>query len=474
VSDPGHDAVNGTWTIRPKTPFRVLTDGPLVIDGQSQAGFIGGDPNPYGPEIEINGADLSRVPALAITGSDVQVAALTINRCKSAAVMFQATLRGKLLGCYLGTTPDGMAAAGNEYGVWILQKARDIMVGDASDPQVGNLLSGNETGVLVTDSCRNVRIGGNRIGVKRTGTDSLGNTVAGIGVQVGSDSTTISGNRIGGKGTGIYVSGSTRCSIYGNSIGTDTAGAHRLGKFSQGVFFDYYARDNVAASNVIANCVRAGIMVFGSGCVRDRLTMNRIFGIAGKAIETSFGGNVGVQKPSILSVSLTSVTGTTFPGASIEVFADDSMQARHFCGSTKANASGGFVLQLPHTISWRYVTATATDSAGNTSELSAPFVLTDVNGEPVTEVPADFRLERNYPNPFNPNTVVSYQLPVASQVKLVVYDLLGREVAVLVDAQMPAGEYRATFHGALQASGTYVVRLKAGAFTASRKMLLAK
>jgi hypothetical protein len=132
------------------------------------------------------------------------------------------------------------------------------------------------------------------------------------------------------------------------------------------------------------------------------------------------------------------------------------------------------VLQLPHTISWRYVTATATDSAGNTSELSAPFVLTDVNGEPVTEVPADFRLERNYPNPFNPNTVVSYQLPVASQVKLVVYDLLGREVAVLVDAQMPAGEYRATFHGALQASGIYVVRLKAGAFTASRKMLRAK
>ena len=55
--------------------------------------------------------------------------------------------------------------------------------------------------------------------------------------------------------------------------------------------------------------------------------------------------------------------------------------------------------------------------------------------------PVRFQLDQNYPNPFNPPTVVGYQLPVTSDVKLVVYDLLGREVAVLVNERKDAGKY---------------------------------
>ena len=55
--------------------------------------------------------------------------------------------------------------------------------------------------------------------------------------------------------------------------------------------------------------------------------------------------------------------------------------------------------------------------------------------------PVRFQLDQNYPNPFNPTTVVGYQLPVTSDVKLVVYDLLGREVAVLVNERKEAGKY---------------------------------
>ena len=72
-----------------------------------------------------------------------------------------------------------------------------------------------------------------------------------------------------------------------------------------------------------------------------------------------------------------------------------------------------------------------------------------------------FALAQNYPNPFNPKTEVSSQLPVACQVKLVVYDLLGREVAVLVDERRAAGTYHDTFDGSGLSSGFYFYRLQA-------------
>jgi glucuronoarabinoxylan endo-1,4-beta-xylanase len=85
-----------------------------------------------------------------------------------------------------------------------------------------------------------------------------------------------------------------------------------------------------------------------------------------------------------------------------------------------------------------------------------------------------FALGQNYPNPFNPITVVSSQLPGASDVRLTVYDLLGREVAVLFDGHRAAGSYRDTFDGSGLASGVYIYRLTAGSYVDSRKALLMK
>ncbi len=84
--------------------------------------------------------------------------------------------------------------------------------------------------------------------------------------------------------------------------------------------------------------------------------------------------------------------------------------------------------------------------------------------------PYVFGLDQNYPNPFNPTTVVSYQLSVASNVKLVVYDILGREVSVLVNERKNAGSYEVTFDAGGLASGVYFYRLTAGSFTQTRKM----
>ncbi len=89
-------------------------------------------------------------------------------------------------------------------------------------------------------------------------------------------------------------------------------------------------------------------------------------------------------------------------------------------------------------------------------------------------VPTEFRLEQNYPNPFNPTTGIRVQLSGDREMRLVVYDLLGREVAVLANGRYVAGVHTFTFDGTNLASGPYMYRLTAGAFSAIRKMLLVR
>jgi hypothetical protein len=89
-------------------------------------------------------------------------------------------------------------------------------------------------------------------------------------------------------------------------------------------------------------------------------------------------------------------------------------------------------------------------------------------------IPFENRLEQNFPNPFNPTTVIRYQLSAVKTVKLCVYDLLGREVAVLVNERKPAGRYEARVDGAGLSSGVYIYRLIAGNYVETRRMVLLK
>ncbi len=95
------------------------------------------------------------------------------------------------------------------------------------------------------------------------------------------------------------------------------------------------------------------------------------------------------------------------------------------------------------------------------------------------ETPDQFRLEQNYPNPFNPSTVISYQLLVSSDVKLKIYDVLGNDVATLVDEYKPAGKYEVEFSGHSDegqnlSSGIYFYTLQARNFFQTKKMIFMK
>ena len=151
-------------------------------------------------------------------------------------------------------------------------------------------------------------------------------------------------------------------------------------------------------------------------------------------------------------------------------------------GSWTTRATSPFVFLRGSTFHMWY------SGAGNGVEgvgyATSPSVSTAVAEYGNATAARDFRLQQNYPNPFNPTTTIRYNVgvvapsraegPASSNVRLVVYDLLGREVKVLVDQREEAGTHEVTWDARGYASGVYLCRMNAGAYSASQKMILAK
>ncbi len=97
--------------------------------------------------------------------------------------------------------------------------------------------------------------------------------------------------------------------------------------------------------------------------------------------------------------------------------------------------------------------------------------ITDVEDN---SIPIEFKLNQNYPNPFNPTTKISYALPEAANVRLVVYNLLGAEVAELVNSEQSVGIHEVQFNAGMLSSGIYIYKISAGKYTATKKLILMK
>jgi hypothetical protein len=125
--------------------------------------------------------------------------------------------------------------------------------------------------------------------------------------------------------------------------------------------------------------------------------------------------------------------------------------------------------------SWRVAATNGVD----TLHTSVPFIVTlkstTIGIIPIgTVVPDAFNLFNNYPNPFNPTTLITFDVPKAQQVKLRVFDMQGREISVLVNQNLAAGRYQVDFHGNNLASGVYFYSLEAADFYKVNKMVLIK
>jgi hypothetical protein len=126
-------------------------------------------------------------------------------------------------------------------------------------------------------------------------------------------------------------------------------------------------------ANLIAYNGGHGVEIDGSyGAARNTITRNRIYSNAGRGIALLSGGNAGLAAPVITAASATQVSGTACANCTIEVFSDAADEGAVYEGTTTANAAGNWTLTKPGGLTGPYVTATATDGQGNTSEFSAP------------------------------------------------------------------------------------------------------
>ena len=163
---------------------------------------------------------------------------------------------------------------------------------------------------------------------------------------------------------------------------------------------------------------------------------------------------VYAQEPSssrAVTLSHRSVDGSSGQVMRSGVYEMISLVGQPIAGSLTSRSGGIWLLQ------------------GKTHALPGSMMLQEVS-----DVPKEFALEGNYPNPFNPETTISLALPVASPVELVVYDVLGREVARLVDRELEAGHHTVVFDARGLASGIYVYRMVAEGFEQHRTMLVVK
>jgi len=126
-------------------------------------------------------------------------------------------------------------------------------------------------------------------------------------------------------------------------------------------------------------------------------------------------------------------------------------------------------------VKWYAKSYTQFDSLQSNNQSLITFKRGVIGIEPIsTVIPGDFYVNPNYPNPFNPVTKIKFGLPKSAFVKMSVYDILGREVAVLVNEQLQAGEFQADWNASNFPSGIYFYRIEADNFVKTAKMMLVK
>ena len=129
---------------------------------------------------------------------------------------------------------------------------------------------------------------------------------------------------------------------------------------------------------------------------------------------------------------------------------------------------------IPNTPSVKCVVALQLKSTSSFIKSSLAFTISAVSGIGSDDMPLSYNMQQNHPNPFNPSTKIKFQIPEQGLVNLKVFDVLGRELATLVNEHKPAGFYEVNFDASKMASGIYIYQIKANDFISTKKMILMK
>ncbi|WP_304041493.1 T9SS type A sorting domain-containing protein [Ignavibacterium album] len=399
----------------------------------------------------------------------------------------------------IGTTFDGRTDAGNGQGILIGGSDNNIIGGDNWDD--GNVISGNTVyGIFISGAppdsySENNLIKNNNIGLNPDKTAAVPNA-RGITITNGTMSAEIFNNIISGNANeGINIFGyddetyTNGHIIHGNSIGTDGA----QGSFPNGgdgiliagnvgiVKIGQDENGNYSGNTIVGNGSVGVDIVPLQGYSPERITVrkNTIYsnGLTNLFVDTS--ANNRIREPFNLQYNSGVITGKhALPNAIIDIYSANRFElpasAYFRIGTTNTDANGNFSFSTGLNI--EAIAVTATDFWGNTSNFARLNIVTDVEDE--KQIPTEFALEQNYPNPFNPSTKIRFSIPnVGTELALSVlkvYDILGNEVATLVNEEKPAGVYEVEFNASQLSSGIYFYKLSAGSFTEVKKMTVLK
>lgn len=264
----------------------------------------------------------------------------------------------------------------------------------------------------------------------------------------------------------IYLSTTEPISGTGFGVYYSNDGAETFNPINTGLTdLNVVALENVDISGFeIFDCVKMLVAVAQSGSyyVKDN---NNVWS------EFSVGLGLGYVFTDIASLN----TGTNLL---IDVVSETGFHRLDNNNCSFSFNSALFNIELTTAFYWLQISGSGTGYYGtNGSGVIKQALVTSIEDQ-VTELPQQFRLEQNYPNPFNPETVINYELPVNGKVILKVYDLLGREVAELVNEEKSPGRYAIKFsassRGSNLSSGVYYYQLRAGTFIGTKKFVILK
>ena len=337
--------------------------GTDVTGSQAMGNGVHGVHLDYGPENTIGGTGAGQRNVISGNSGN----GLFLNRGSDG---------NTIVGNYIGTDATGSFDLGNSgTGIRILPYASGNRIIQL------NVISGNDgNGISIGGQGTEANvISGNFIGLDAGGESRLGNSGDGVSLWDGTSGTVIGGDAAG-EGNVISGNGGNGVGIWGmahgnfirwNLIGTDASGTEGAGNGGSGVWLELEPGSNIIGpENVIAFNSGSGVTTYllHPGGQSNTITRNSIHSNAGRGIN-HLGGSA-VAAPSVGMVSSAIISGTAPVGTTVEVFTGPDDEGKTYLASTTVDSTGTWGLPGSFTLDW-YVTATAIDAVGNTSEFSA-------------------------------------------------------------------------------------------------------
>ena len=459
-------------------PYRMwlrLSSSQFELRAGLQKINFGSDTNTKGPEIVLDGAKSfsANAAGLWLTGEGIRIWELVIRSFAHPNIWIDGNFCN-VAGCYIGTDASGTKSPPDSANGWagiLIQSGSDNQIVAVDSSLVPNVISANnDAEILISNGASRNAIIGNIIGLSADLSKRLGYFSDGIRIQQWAKNNFIFDNTISANRAGLVIWLSANNNEVGNNlIGTNHQWRDDWRNNGDGIRISSDSKNNSYIENIIGKNGYNGIRIDSSNCTGNRFSHNHISGNYQKGIKNSTGL---ITAPVISRVTATSVSGTAPPKATVEIYSDPDDEGQIFEGETTADASGNF--DWSGTAGGPYVTAIAIDDSGNTSEFSNAYNYIDVYEPLNSNLPGCFKLFQNYPNPFNPVTEIQFSVKEPRHVELIVYNLLGREIARLVDEHHQAGLYSTKFDATRLTSGIYVYKIQIGDFQAVRKMVLLK